>query len=570
MDKEYFLNAGIPPPQLQFEPTMHAWNSSFPSTAQELNCSSDQTSSCFFTPNWDKQADHFARMDTAFSSMVSSPDSAVALRELIRKLGPVCHSSGDMSQPFPAAPTYAAAHASGSNTATCYTAPLNSPPKQLNVPIMAQFVNDNLPNLRNSVPLNPALPALSADPGFAERAAKFSCFGSRSFNGRTSQFVGVNNADMPYRSSAPIAGNGKLPRVLSSPSLIKQGGSPIENRNLSQPQMEMRPAAPIGLVLPGGSDQRTNKLTGNGANSNEESSVSEQVPSGETGLKTPNELNSRKRKSVARGKTKEDASSINASKGTGADADTNSKRPKLAEHNVSEDAGLKTKAEEEEKNNDNKTGDDKSNQKPPEPPKDYIHVRARRGQATDSHSLAERVRREKISERMKLLQDLVPGCNKVTGKALMLDEIINYVQSLQRQVEFLSMKLATVNPRLDNMDNLLSKDIFQPNASLSHPSFPVDSSEPALYKNHPQQSLQLPNNSSVDRVNSTALCRNIGLQLPPLDEFVEGLPQFPNFSEDDLHSIVQMGYNQNPDREAAFQSQSFPVQNQTSNMKIEL
>lgn len=29
--------------------------------------------------------------------------------------------------------------------------------------------------------------------------------------------------------------------------------------------------------------------------------------------------------------------------------------------------------------------------RPTEPPKDYIHVRARRGQATDSHSLAERV-----------------------------------------------------------------------------------------------------------------------------------------------------------------------------------
>uniref|UniRef100_A0A0A9GES5 BHLH domain-containing protein n=1 Tax=Arundo donax TaxID=35708 RepID=A0A0A9GES5_ARUDO len=84
-----------------------------------------------------------------------------------------------------------------------------------------------------------------------------------------------------------------------------------------------------------------------------------------------------------------------------------------------------------------------------EPAKDYIHVRARRGQATDSHSLAERVRRERISERMKLLQSLVPGCNKITGKALMLDEIINYVQSLQRQVEFLSMKLATMNPHLD-------------------------------------------------------------------------------------------------------------------------
>ncbi|CBI15304.3 unnamed protein product, partial [Vitis vinifera] len=81
---------------------------------------------------------------------------------------------------------------------------------------------------------------------------------------------------------------------------------------------------------------------------------------------------------------------------------------------------------------------------------DYIHVRARRGQATDSHSLAERARREKISERMKILQDLVPGCNKVIGKALVLDEIINYIQSLQRQVEFLSMKLEAVNSRMNH------------------------------------------------------------------------------------------------------------------------
>lgn len=89
-----------------------------------------------------------------------------------------------------------------------------------------------------------------------------------------------------------------------------------------------------------------------------------------------------------------------------------------------------------------------NNSKPSEPPKqDYIHVRARRGQATDSHSLAERARREKISERMKILQDLVPGCNKVIGKALVLDEIINYIQSLQQQVEFLSMKLEAVTSR---------------------------------------------------------------------------------------------------------------------------
>ncbi|KAK2657182.1 hypothetical protein Ddye_010234 [Dipteronia dyeriana] len=84
----------------------------------------------------------------------------------------------------------------------------------------------------------------------------------------------------------------------------------------------------------------------------------------------------------------------------------------------------------------------------------FIHVRARRGQATDSHSLAERARREKISKKMKCLQDLVPGCSNIIGKAGVLDEIINYVQSLQRQVEFLSMKLATQNPELGfNIDN---------------------------------------------------------------------------------------------------------------------
>ena len=112
-----------------------------------------------------------------------------------------------------------------------------------------------------------------------------------------------------------------------------------------------------------------------------------------------------------------------------------------------------------------------------EPPRDYVHVRARRGQATDSHSLAERVRREKITLKMKMLQDLVPGCNKVIGKALMLDEIINYVQSLQQQVEFLSMKLSTVNPQLDfdTLSNLLHKDMNQALGPSASTVFPLES-----------------------------------------------------------------------------------------------
>eukprot|EP00249_Psilotum_nudum_P023112 c28753_g2_i4 orf=43-1962(-) len=65
-------------------------------------------------------------------------------------------------------------------------------------------------------------------------------------------------------------------------------------------------------------------------------------------------------------------------------------------------------------------------------------VRARRGQATDPHSIAERLRRERIAERMKSLQELVPNSNK-TDKASMLDEIVEYVKFLQLQVKVLSM-----------------------------------------------------------------------------------------------------------------------------------
>ncbi|XP_062178545.1 transcription factor bHLH48-like isoform X2 [Phragmites australis] len=94
----------------------------------------------------------------------------------------------------------------------------------------------------------------------------------------------------------------------------------------------------------------------------------------------------------------------------------------------------------------------------------YVHVRARRGQATDSHSLAERARREKINARMDLLKELVPGCSKVSGTALVLDEIINHVQSLQRQVEYLSMRLAAVNPRVDfgGLDSFLTTEVTWP------------------------------------------------------------------------------------------------------------
>lgn len=120
----------------------------------------------------------------------------------------------------------------------------------------------------------------------------------------------------------------------------------------------------------------------------------------------------------------------------------------------------------------------------------FIHVRARRGEATDSHSLAERVRRERISERMKYLQDLVPGCNKITGKAGMLEEIINYVHSLQRQVEFLSMKLAAVNPSVEfNIDSLFAKEVMPACSANFFPTMDLSSqlTNPASLQFNPIQ-----------------------------------------------------------------------------------
>ncbi|XVF03108.1 hypothetical protein REPUB_Repub04eG0232500 [Reevesia pubescens] len=203
-----------------------------------------------------------------------------------------------------------------------------------------------------------------------------------------------------------------------------------------------------------------------------------------------------------------------------------------------------------------------------DPPKEeYIHVRARRGQATNSHSLAERVRREKISERMKFLQDLVPGCSKVTGKAVMLDEIINYVQSLQRQVEFLSMKLATVNPRLDfNIEGLLAKDIIQSRAGPSSTlGFSPDLSVgyPPLHASHPglvQGALPVMGNST------DVIRRTLSSHFTPMTGGFKEPNQISNAWEDELHNVVQMNYGTSAPSDGQDVNGSLP----SSHMKVEL
>ncbi|KAM7270878.1 hypothetical protein ACFE04_030092 [Oxalis oulophora] len=62
----------------------------------------------------------------------------------------------------------------------------------------------------------------------------------------------------------------------------------------------------------------------------------------------------------------------------------------------------------------------------------------KRARAAEVHNLSERRRRDRINEKMKALQELIPRCNK-SDKASMLDEAIEYLKSLQMQVQMMSM-----------------------------------------------------------------------------------------------------------------------------------
>ncbi|KAL5210448.1 hypothetical protein ABZP36_006071 [Zizania latifolia] len=65
--------------------------------------------------------------------------------------------------------------------------------------------------------------------------------------------------------------------------------------------------------------------------------------------------------------------------------------------------------------------------------------------AAEVHNLSERRRRDRINEKMRALQELIPHCNK-TDKASMLDEAIEYLKSLQLQLQMMWMGSSMAPP----------------------------------------------------------------------------------------------------------------------------
>lgn len=385
-----------------------------------------------------------------------------------------------------------------------------------------------------------------ADSGFIERAARYSSFSAGNFSAMMTPF-GIAESMSPYSGSlASIQG----PQEVFGGNGVKS--IPIEQSQKNEMNISscVERGATEGVTLNneeakhgvGVSGNESDEAEFSGGGGNDDQSLMETSAKGQ---------GSKKRKRVVQDN---ELDRIKGAPQPPAEATKNCSDDQKGDQNPSSTTNRPT----------GKHGKQDS-QASDSPKEDYIHIRARRGQATNSHSLAERVRREKISERMKFLQDLVPGCSKVTGKAVMLDEIINYVQSLQRQVEFLSMKLATVNPRLDfSIEGLLAKDNLQSRfGSSSTHGFSPDMSMP-YPPMHPSQSGIIQAGLPSLGNSSDALRRTISSQLAVMS----GGYKEPNSQvwEDELHNVVQMmGYNASAPLHTQDLSGSLP----TGHMKAE-
>lgn len=356
-----------------------------------------------------------------------------------------------------------------------------------------------------------------ADSGFIERAARLSSFSAGNFEDMINPFGNVPESSMSPYNNRPVQGQPQEGFVNGFKSTSGEGSKdlplPVDcgTNDGSQPKNDARQ---------GGSGFSGNNLPG-------ESEYSEGGAGGRGGQdETSDEgLGSKKRR---RSDQDSDYNQVKRS-------------PQTPNESTKNNTEIQQKGDKNPISVANKSKHGKQiSQSSDGQKEEYIHVRARRGQATNSHSLAERVRREKISERMKFLQDLVPGCSKVTGKAVMLDEIINYVQSLQRQVEFLSMKLATVNPRMDfNIEGLLAKDMGV-SGTLG---FGADMAM-AYTQNPSQLAIMQGGIPGLGSSSSDAVRRTINSHLMAIGGvYKDPNSQVPNSWDDELHNIVQMGLN---------------------------
>ncbi|XP_004499539.1 transcription factor PIF4-like isoform X2 [Cicer arietinum] len=120
---------------------------------------------------------------------------------------------------------------------------------------------------------------------------------------------------------------------------------------------------------------------------------------------------------------------------------------------------------------------------------------ARRNRAAEVHNLSERRRRDRINEKMKALQQLIPHSSK-TDKASMLEEAIEYLKSLQLQLQVMWMGSGMTPMMLPGFQHYMS----QMGMGMTAPSFPP--------LQNPMQLQRIPLDQSVQTPNQTLMCPN--------------------------------------------------------------
>nr|XP_018678712.1 PREDICTED: transcription factor bHLH76-like isoform X4 [Musa acuminata subsp. malaccensis]XP_018678713.1 PREDICTED: transcription factor bHLH76-like isoform X4 [Musa acuminata subsp. malaccensis] len=322
---------------------------------------------------------------------------------------------------------------------------------------------------------SPRLPHFPAETALVERAARFPCFSGRNFSGMNLLFR-PSESMVPYTNAMEDVTEIQLGKTEMNTTVQNGVLLPVDNASVNR-----------GLITNQiDCESREANFTKGGQEGNTDSSDAARNSS-------PKKRRTTQKEEVKRGPQSSSETTKETTEGK-----------QKVDQNSSEHSGKNGKYSSEAAKGD------------------CVHVRARRGQATNSHSLAERVRREKISERMKYLQELVPGCSKVTGKAVMLDEIINYVQSLQSQVEFLSMKLAAVNPQPEfSTEGLLAKNLLHSHGGCSSATgLPQEMIYPQVSLYPSQQGLM---HSAISAIinPSEALRRDMNAQLSTTSVYKE-------------------------------------------------
>ncbi|KAJ6726434.1 TRANSCRIPTION FACTOR BHLH49 [Salix purpurea] len=251
-----------------------------------------------------------------------------------------------------------------------------------------------LPNASGMLPQS--LSQFPADSAFIERAARFSCFNGESFNDMVNPFGAPESMGLFSRGGGMMQGTGEnfmgsgmksvsggqAPKnfmkaveaskdvSMSVNHMATNKGSPLKNETKSDSLARSRDEAKQGMV---GSGNASDEAEFSGGGGQDEPSMLE----GNCRELSAKSLDSKKRK-----RNGQDAECDQA-KGTPQSAEpakgspeTQPKGDQKPNSTTSKDPGKQGKQ--------GSLGSDQPNE-------EYIHIRARRGQATNSHSLAERV-----------------------------------------------------------------------------------------------------------------------------------------------------------------------------------